>query len=266
MEGGGGRDVSGMRLRGRGRVRGRAVRVHEVRRWHADGERAERTARRFLTGARLLAGGAVLLGHLAVLLLWRDPGACGQRWALAVGGVALGLGALWVTVLARATRWVRSGVVADAGSGPPAATGLLPDALGGPADRLWDWARLLHLVSLCFPLGALVAALASSADEQGLRELSRWGATGFALLLTAILGGVIGGLAFGLVDSDEECWTVRGALRRLRRYAVPFLLAAPWLAGLHTGWSALSVGAALLWLLIAPVNHVGSHIPGSSSD
>ncbi|MER8041936.1 hypothetical protein [Streptomyces sp. NPDC094032] len=248
------------------RGRGRPVRLGEVRRLHADGERAERTARRFLRGARLSAAAAVLLGHAAVLLLWWDPGTAGQRRALAVGAVALGCGVLWVTVLARATRWVRAGVIADAGSGPPPATGLLPDALVGPPDWLWDWTRLLHMVSMCVPIGALAAALAAAAgDEGGLPELTAWGTTAFALLLTGIMGGIIGGLAFGLVDTDEECWTVPGAVRRLRRYAVPFLLAAPWLAGWYSGWSALLMGGALLWILIAPVNYVGTQIPGTSS-
>ncbi|MEU6979098.1 MULTISPECIES: hypothetical protein [unclassified Streptomyces] len=244
---------------------GRPVRVWQVRQLHADGDRAERTARRFLLSARLMAAAAVLLGHLAVLLLWLDPAPPGQRWALGVGAAALGCGAAWVTVLARAGRWLRAGVIADAGSGPPPATALLPDALGGPPDWLGDWARLLHLVSMCVPLGALTAALASAPGDAGMIKLAAWGATGFALLLTGIMGGIVGGLAFGLVDTDEECWTVRGALRRLRRYAVPFLLAAPWLAGWTSGWSALLVGGALLWLLIAPVNYVGMQIPGTSS-
>ncbi|GAA2788515.1 hypothetical protein [Streptomyces showdoensis] len=244
---------------------GRPVRVWQVRRLHADGDRAERTARRFLLSARLAAAAAVLLGHLAVLLLWWDPNTAGQRWALGVGTAALGCGVAWVTVLARARRWVRAGVVADAGTGPPPATGLLPDGLGGPPDWLWDWARLLHLVSMCVPIGALAAALTNGAGDEAFTRLSVWGTTGFALLLTGIMGGVVGGLGFGLVDSDEECWTVRGAVRRLRRYAVPFLLAAPWLAGWTGVWPALLVCGAVLWLLIAPVNYVGTQIPSTGS-
>ncbi|MFJ3900078.1 hypothetical protein [Streptomyces sp. NPDC090025] len=197
--------------------------------------------------ARWLGAAAVLLGHVAVLLLWWRPDEVGQLRALVVGGVALGCGVLWVVAVARAA-------------------GSRPGRRGVGVSAWWDWARLLHLVSLCVPLGALVAAFASAAGEEaGVPAVAVWIATGCALLLTGIMGGIIGGLAFGLVDPVEECWTVRGALRRLRRYAVPFLLVAPWLAGMHAVWSAVALGAALLWLLIAPVNAVAAHIPSVGS-
>ncbi|MEU8765189.1 hypothetical protein [Streptomyces sp. NPDC048659] len=263
----GGRDMVAGRdsRRVRGGARGRPVRLYEAVRLHDHRSGAERAARRFLLGARLAAAGAVLLGHLAVVLLWRDPGAAGQRLALGVGAAALACGVLWVAVLSRAARWVAAGVVADAGTAPPPPAGLLPDALSGPPDLVWDWARLLHLVSLGVPIGALVAALSAAADKEELTAFTAWGATGLALLVTVIMGGIIGGLGFGLVDGDEECWTPRGARRRLRRYAVPFLLSAPWLAGVWTVWAGALVCAAALWLLIAPVNYVGSQIPSVPS-
>ncbi|MER7477913.1 hypothetical protein ABTX60_09655 [Streptomyces sp. NPDC126510] len=49
-------------------------------------------------------------------------------------------------------------------------------------------------------------------------------------------------------------------------YAVPFLLAVPWLSGLRAPWTSALAGACILWLLIGPVNHVAKHIPGTAAD
>jgi hypothetical protein len=69
-----------------------------------------------------------------------------------------------------------------------------------------------------------------------------------------------------MVDSSADCWTPRGAVRRLLVYAVPFMCAAPWLTGLHTYWTGALAGMAILWLVIAPVMQIGKHIPASPSD
>jgi hypothetical protein len=84
--------------------------------------------------------------------------------------------------------------------------------------------------------------------------------------MTGLMGGIIGGLAFGLVASSEGCWTPRGAVRRLLVYAVPFLLAVPWLSGPHAPWTGALAGVAALWLLIGPINQVAKHIPGVAAD
>jgi hypothetical protein len=84
--------------------------------------------------------------------------------------------------------------------------------------------------------------------------------------MTGLMGGIIGGLAFGLVASSEGCWTPRGAVRRLLVYAVPFLLAVPWLSGRHAPWTGALAGVAALWLLIGPINQVAKHIPGVAAD
>ncbi|MFI8522668.1 hypothetical protein ACIGEZ_33480 [Streptomyces sp. NPDC085481] len=254
-----------MAVRRRRRRRGRPVRPYELVRLHSDGERARRTGLLFTVAARLLVGAAMLLGAVAAVLLWWRPGPDGQRQALVLGGAGLCCGGLWVVVLGLAARWLRRGVIAGRGSGPAPATGLMPDNCGEP-ESLWDTLRLAHLVALCVPLSGLVLAVMSGASGEATGEvaLMRWGVSGFGLLLTGLMGGIIGGLAFGMVDSSEA-WTPRGAARRLSAYAVPYLLAAPWLAGLHAAWSSVLVAAGVLWLLIAPVNQAAGHIPGTSS-
>jgi hypothetical protein len=208
----------------------------------------------------------VLLGLSAGALLWWRPDRTGQEQALALGGAALGCGVLWVTLVWRAARWLRRGVIADRGGNVVA--GLEPDDQGEPG-WLWDTLRLAHLVLLCVPMAGLVLAVVSAVmpeEAQAWTGWLRWGISGFSVLMTGIMGGIIGGLAFGLVGSGEECWTPRGAVRRLLLYAVPFLLAVPWLSGLHATWTGALTGAAALWLLIGPVTAVAEHIPGTSAD
>ncbi|MGW0565558.1 hypothetical protein ACWDZ4_34450 [Streptomyces sp. NPDC003016] len=256
--------------RRRRRERGELVSLYQVYRLHGEWDRARRTGLWFIVTARLAAGAAVLLGLLAGVLLWWRPGPAGQQQALVAGGAALGLGVLWVVVVWRAVRWLNGGMIADSGSKPEiVAAGLEPDDSGEP-EWLWNTLRLAHLVLLCVPIAGLLLTLASAAatSEQTVTGFgaTRWVVTGFSLLTTGLMGGIIGGLAFGMVNSSKECWTPRGAVRRLLVYAVPFLLAAPWLAGLHTNWSSTLAGAAVLWLLIGPIEHVAKHIPGSSAD
>ncbi|MFD7321221.1 hypothetical protein ACFV9D_09025 [Streptomyces sp. NPDC059875] len=109
------------------------------------GERAERTARRYVAAARLAAGAGVVLGLMAGALLWWRPSPAGQLQALAVGGAALGFGVLWVVVLWRAARRLRRGIVADRGSTRHAPAGIEPDGAGDP-ELLWNWLRLMNLV------------------------------------------------------------------------------------------------------------------------
>jgi hypothetical protein len=235
---------------------------------HGDGQRARRTGRRFILAARLLAAAAVLLGLSAGASLWWRADPAGQQRAVVVGGAALSLGVLWVVVLWRAARWLNHGVVADHGSEPKVPAGLMPDHRDDPA-WLWDTLRLAHLVLLGIPLAGLLFGLGSAtptSEGPALRFGTAWWlGTGVCLLMTSIIGGLVGGVAFGVVYSEKECWTARGAVRRLLVYAVPFLLAAPWLAGLRDHWTGTCVAAAMVWLLIAPVMHVEKHIPGGSS-
>lgn len=245
------------------------VDVHQVGRLHRDGDEAVRVGLRFVLVARLVAGGGVLLGVLGgALLCWR-PGRAGQLPVLVVGGAALGLGVLWVVVLRRAARWVNAGLIADFDRRPAETTGLRP----GPRvrhQRRWDILRLVHLVLLCVPMAGMALALLSAepANGESSAEFGRtqWLVTGFCLLMTGIMGGLTGGLAFGQVESSKECWTPRGAVRRLMAYAVPFLLAAPWLAGLHTVWTGALLAVAPLWLLMVPIFLVAPHIPSVPSD
>jgi hypothetical protein len=253
--------------RRRRRERGEVVGLYQLYRLHADGDRARRTGLFFVVAARIAAGAAVLSGVLAGALLWWRPGPPGQRQALAVGGAALCCGVLWVTVLWCATRWLRRGMIADSGGRPTPVAGLEPDSSGDPA-WLWDTLRLAHLVLLCVPVAGLVLALLSvgaSGEAAAWFPWARWATTGFCLLMTGLMGGVIGGLAFGLV-SGEDCWTPRGAARRLLVYAVPFLLAVPWLSGRYGPWAAALVGVAAIWLLVGPISHVAKHIPGTAAD
>ncbi|MEV0528819.1 hypothetical protein AB0I66_35910 [Streptomyces sp. NPDC050439] len=246
------------------------ISLYRVEGLHRERERAQRTGQRFIVAARSAAGAAVLLGLMAGVLLWCRPSLAGQQQALIVGGVALGLGTLWVVVLWRAARWLNDGMPTDSGSKPETvAAGLEPNTAGDP-EGLWNMMRIAHLVLLCVPVAGLVLTLAGAmaTTEQKVVgwDATRWWITGFILLVTGLMGGTIGGLASGMVNSSNDCWTPRGAARRLLVYAVPFLLAAPWLTGLHTGWSGALAGAAALWLLIGPVEHVAKHIPGSSAD
>ncbi|KOV99149.1 hypothetical protein ADK65_19680 [Streptomyces sp. NRRL B-1140] len=244
------------------------VSLHRVDELHADRGRARRTGVCFIAAARLLAAVAVLLGLLAGALLWCRPDRTGQEQALATGGAALGCGVLWVTVVWRAACWLRRGMITDRDGEPMVVAGLEPDDQGEP-DWLWNVLRLSHLVLLCVPLAGLALALVSAvmpAEAGAWSGWVRWGISGFSLLMTGLMGGIIGGLAFGLVASGEECWTPRGAVRRLLMYAVPFLLAVPLLSGVHAPWSGALAGAAALWLLIGPVNQVAKHIPGVASD
>ncbi|WP_329324687.1 hypothetical protein [Streptomyces luteogriseus] len=258
-----------VRLRGRRRrERGELVSLYRVDRLHADRGRALRTGACFIAAARLAASATVLLGLLAGALLWWRPDQTGQEQALATGGAALGCGVLWVMVVWRAACWLRRGMIADRGSTPQVVAGLEPDNQGEP-DWLWDTLRLAHLVLLCIPLAGLVLALVSAVmpEEAGAWSgWARWGITGFSLLMTGLMGGIIGGLAFGLAAPGEESWTPRGAARRLVVYAVPFLLAVPWLSGRHAPWTGALAGAAALWLLIGPINQVAKHIPGTAAD
>ncbi|GAA2295030.1 hypothetical protein GCM10010234_40980 [Streptomyces hawaiiensis] len=257
-----------VRLQGRRqRERGELVSLYQVDQLHADEGRARRTGACFIAAARLAAAAAVLLGLLAGALLWWRPDQAGQKQALVAGGAALGCGVLWVMVVWRAACWLRRGMIADSGSKSPVVVGLEPDNQGEPG-WLWDVLRLAHLVLLCVPLAGLVLALASAVMPEEAGAWSgwmRWGISGFGLLMTGLMGGIIGALAFGLVSS-EECWTPRGAVRRLLVYAVPFLLAVPWLSGRHAPWTGALVGAAVLWLFIGPVNQVAKHIPGTAAD
>ncbi|MEV6757118.1 hypothetical protein [Streptomyces sp. NPDC051214] len=246
------------------------ISLYRVAGLHRERESARRTGLRFIVAARSAAGAAVLFGLLAGVLLWCRPSLAGQQQALAVGGVALGLGTLWVVVLWRAARWLNGGMPADSGSKPETvAAGLEPNNSGDP-EWLWNLMRLAHLVLLCVPVAGLLLTLAGDLATPEPKvvgwDSTRWWITGFSLLVTGLMGGTIGGLAFGMVDSSSDCWTPRGAARRLLVYAVPFLLAAPWLTGLHTAWSGALAGAAALWLLIGPIEHVAKHIPGSSAD
>ncbi|MGV9456666.1 hypothetical protein [Streptomyces sp. NPDC003635] len=255
-------------LRLRRRPRGELVHVYELYRLHRRGEGAERTGRLFTVAARLAAGAAVSLGWLAGFLLWWHPDRAGSRTALAVGGAALGCGMLWAVLLGRAVRWLRRGLVADAGSEPPRVAGLMPDGWGDP-EWLWNTLRIANLVLMCVPIAGLVLALGAAAApsdfEEGLR-VGRWPVTGVALLMTGLMGGIVGGLSVGLGAPEKDCWTVRGAVGWLTLYGLPFALAAPWLAGLHETWSGALACLAALWLLIAPVNKVAKEIPGVSSD
>jgi hypothetical protein len=257
------------RLRGRHqRERGERVSLYRVDRLHADRGRARRTGACFIAAARLVAAAAVLLGLLAGALLWWRPDQTGQEQALATGGAALGCGVLWVMAVWRAACWLRRGMIADTGGQPQVVAGLEPDNQGEP-DWLWDMLRLAHLVLLCVPMAGLVLALASAVMPEEAGAWSgwvRWGISGFSLLMTGLMGGIIGVLAFGQVDSSAGCWTPRGAVRRLLVYAVPFLLAVPWLSGRHAHWTGALAGAAALWLLIGPVNQVAKHIPGTATD
>ncbi|MER6671644.1 hypothetical protein [Streptomyces sp. NPDC000983] len=249
------------------RQRGRLIHVYELRRLHPDGRRAERTGQLRTWAARLAAGAAVLLGWLAGVLLWWHPDGAGQRRALAVAGAALGCGVLWTVLLGRAARWVRDGAVDDAGSAPRVA-GLAPDNLGDP-EWLWNTLRIANLVLLGVPVAGLTLALVADqvlADaDPGLPAL-RWAAAGCALLLTALMGGIVGGLSVGLGADTEDCWTPRGAVGWLTVYGTPLPLAAPWLSGMHGAWTGGLVCLAALWLLIAPVNKVAAKLPGTAAD
>ncbi|MEU1314687.1 hypothetical protein [Streptomyces tibetensis] len=250
------------------RERGELVSFYRVDRLHADGGRARRVGVCYIAAARLVAAAAVLLGLLAGALLWWRPDRTGQEQALAIGSAALGCGVLWVMVVWRAACWLRRGVIADRGGKPQVVAGLEPDDQGEP-DWLWDILRLAHLVLLCVPLAGLVLALVSAVMPEEAGAWSgwlRWGISGFSLLMTGLMGGIIGALAFGLVVSGEECWTPRGAARRLLVYGVPFLLATPWLSGWHAPWTGALAGAAALWLLVGPINQVAKHIPGTAAD
>ncbi|CCK31980.1 putative membrane protein [Streptomyces davaonensis JCM 4913] len=246
------------------RQRGELIRVYQLRHLHTAGEGAERTGRWFTVAARLAAGAAVLLGWLAGALLWWHPDPTGLRQALAVGGAALGCGVAWAVLLGRAVRWLRGGVIADAGSEPPPA-GLVPDGWGDP-EWLWNTLRIANLVLMGFPIAGLTLGLGATAAPEDVGEWVRWPVTGGALLMTALMGGIVGSLSAGLGASTEDCWTVRGAVGWLVVYGVPFLLAVPWLSGQYETWSDALVALAALWLLIAPVNKVAKELPSVSSD
>ncbi|WAZ19807.1 hypothetical protein STRCI_000884 [Streptomyces cinnabarinus] len=242
--------------------------MFELYRLHTSRERAERTGRLFTVAARLAAGAAVSLGWLSGVLLWWHPDRAGARTALAVGGAALGCGVLWAVLLGWAVRWLRRGMVADTGSEPPRVAGLMPDDWGEP-EWLWDTLRIVNLVLMCVPIAGLVLALGAASAPEDFEEwlrVGRWPATGGALLLTGLMGGIIGGLSVGLGASEEDCWTVRGAVGWLTVYGLPFALVVPWLSGLHETWAGALVCLAALWLLIAPLSKVAKELASVSSD
>ncbi|MGW0911791.1 hypothetical protein ACWD1Z_08575 [Streptomyces sp. NPDC002784] len=241
--------------------RGELVRVYELCRLHADRDGAERTGRLFTVAARLAAGAAVVLGWLAGVLLWAHPAGTGPRTALAVGGAGLGCGVLWAVLLWWAARWLRRGLVADAGSRPLRVAGLASDGWGDP-EWLWNTLRIANLVLIAVPIAGLVLA---ADPERGLTA-GRWVVTGLVLLVTGLMGGIIGGLSVGFGAKSEDCWTLRGALGWLLVYGMPFLLAAPLLSGVHAIWTGTLAAVAVLWLLVAPVSKAAKEIPSVSSD
>ncbi|MEV0172061.1 hypothetical protein AB0I00_13200 [Streptomyces sp. NPDC050803] len=256
------------RKRKQKRERGELVRLWQVERLHSRGARARRTGLWFVLSARLAAGAAVLLGWLAGALLWWHPDAAGQRVAVAVGGAALGCGVLWAVLLGWATRWLRRGMIADAGSEPPPVAGLDPGGYGDP-EWLWNTLRIANLVLMGIPIAALVlalGALSSPEDAEWWFRTARWPATAFGLFMTGLMGGIIGGLSVGLGADSEDCWTVRGAVGWLAVYGFPFLLVVPWLSGLRGAWSGALLCLAVLWLLIGPLNKVAKEIPGVAAD
>ncbi|MBC2900157.1 hypothetical protein [Streptomyces cupreus] len=247
---------------------GELIHLYQLRRLHTSRERAERTGRLFTMAARLAAGAAVLLGWLAGGLLWWQPDPAGLRQALAVGGAALACGVLWAVLLWRAARWLRGGMIADAGSEPPRVAGLAPDGWGDP-EWLWNTLRIANLVLMGVPIAGLVMGLGAAGSLEDIEKwvpVVRWPLTGGALLLTGLMGGIIGGLSVGFGAETEECWTPRGAVGWLRVYGVPFLLSVPWLSGSYEIWAGALVALAAIWLLIAPVNKVATNIPSVSSD
>lgn len=205
---------------------------------------------------------------VAGVLLWWHADRTGARTALAVGGAALGCGVLWAVLLGWAVRWLRRGWIADAGSEPWRVAGLVPDGWGDP-ERLWHTWRIAHLVLLGVPLAGLVLGLGAAMPPEDVEEwlrVGRWPVTGGALLLTGLMGGIIGGFSVGFGAESEDCWTVRGAMGWLTVYGLPFLLSTPWLSGLHEIWAGALVCLAALWLLVAPVNKVAARIPGTAAD
>ncbi|WP_328869503.1 hypothetical protein OHT76_04955 [Streptomyces sp. NBC_00287] len=247
---------------------GELIRVYQLHRLHTSRGRAERTGQLFTVAARLAAGAAVLLGWLAGALLWWQPDPAGLRRALVLGGAGLGCGVLWAVLLWWAARWLRHGMIADAGSKRPRVAGLVPDNWGEP-EWLWDTLRIANLVLMGIPIAGLVLAglgAAASAEDADVGLELRWAAAGCALLLTGLMGGIVGGLSTGLGAETEECWTPRGAVGWLIVYGVPFLLAAPWLSGRYESWAGWLVALAVVWLLIAPVNKVAKGLPSVSSD
>ncbi|MER7571541.1 hypothetical protein [Streptomyces sp. NPDC126514] len=241
--------------------RGELVHVYELYRLHADRAGAERTGRLFIVGARLAAGAAVVLGWLAGVLLWAHPDGTGPRTALAVGGAGLGCGVLWAVLLWRAARWLRRGLVADAGSRPPRVAGLASDDWSDP-EWLWNTLRIANLVLIAVPIAGLIL----TADPARGLPTGRWLVTGLVLVATGLMGGIVGGLSVGFGAKAEDCWTLRGALGWLLVYGMPFLLAAPLLAGVRADWTGALAVAAILWLLIAPVSKAAKEIPSVSSD
>ncbi|WP_437063374.1 hypothetical protein [Streptomyces sp. enrichment culture] len=243
------------------RRRGEVVLVFQLPRLHSGGNRAERAGWWRTVGARLLAGAAVLSGWAAaVLLVWR-PGPAAHPYVLAAGGAGLGFGLLWAVALWRNARWALRGMVVDAGAEAPAVSGL--DPVGDVPDWIWDTLRIANVMLMGIPVSGLVLlGLGASPAHEELR----WGALVAALFLTALMGGIVGGLSVGLGAGGDDCWTPGGAARWLVVYGVPYLLAVPALAGVEETWSTVLVGLAALWLLIAPVNKVAKEIPGTAAD
>jgi hypothetical protein len=242
----------------------RTVLLFQLPRLHRDGDRAERTGLRRTVAARLLAGAAVLLGWTAAALLVLRPGRDAYGWVLAAGAAALAFAVAWAVLLWRNARWVRRGLVLDAAEKRPRVSGL--DPVGDVPDWLWVTLRIGNLVGMCVPVGGLLLALAEQSLTTAEPQDVRWWFVGGPLVMTGLMGGIVGGLGIGLGANGEDCWTPRGAVGWLVVYGTPFLLSVPWLSGTHAMWSGVLLGLAVLWLLVAPVNKAAKDNPGTAAD